>query len=367
MIDCLFFINDFDYFFSHRLNLVNELSKSKKIAVACDISQANKENLNKVLNLDIEIINLKNTAKNGVLGKAIQIRSYINHIRSKKPKNVFFVTLQSSFLGSIGSVFLKNTKVLMIIPGLGPDFFLTHFKSNLRRIIFLFSLKYLGKNSEVIVQNKDDERLFKKVYNFKKVNLISGNGININDFPFEQRKNDFPSFLFLSRLVESKGVNDFLKAASHFTRVNKKIKFRIGGIYSKNDKDSINLDEVLKICAKSDIEFIGEVKRNELKNIFHGSDVFVLCSSREGLPQTALEAASTGMPLILSNVPGCKDCIDNNGRLFNYNNVFELIKCIEVYCNNPDILGLESLNSRNMIINQFEMKLISNEYLQIMD
>ena len=365
MIDCLFFINDFDYFYSHRFNLVNELCKNKKIAVACDTSKANKENLKKVLSLDIEIIHVKNMTNKGILGKAKQIRSYINQIRLKKPKNVFFVTLQSSFLGSIGSVFLKNTRILMIVPGLGPDFFLKHLKSKFRRIIYLFSMKYLGRNSSIIVQNKDDERLFKKVYKFKEVNLIPGNGINTNEFPFEQRNNDLPSFLFLSRLIESKGIYVFLKAASHFTKINKNIRFKIGGIYDKDNKDSVNIDEVLEICKKNNIQFIGEVKRNELKNIFHESDIFVLCSSREGLPQTALEAASTGMPLILSNVPGCKDCIKNNGKLFNFNNVPELIKCIETYCNNPSLLSVESLNSRNIILSQFEMKLISKEYLRI--
>ncbi|OOE56169.1 hypothetical protein BZG13_14560 [Salinivibrio sp. ML323] len=52
---------------------------------------------------------------------------------------------------------------------------------------------------------------------------------------------------------------------------------------------------------------------------FHKYDVFALVSDSEGLPMSALEAASTGLPLLLSNVGGCSELISSNGVLVNNN------------------------------------------------
>ncbi|CQH43137.1 glycosyltransferase [Yersinia frederiksenii] len=69
---------------------------------------------------------------------------------------------------------------------------------------------------------------------------------------------------------------------------------------------------VSKYKKHSNIKFLGEIKNFKR---FHDYDVFVLTSDSEGLPMSALEAATAGLPLILSDVGGCKEIIDGNGVL----------------------------------------------------
>ena len=58
-------------------------------------------------------------------------------------------------------------------------------------------------------------------------------------------------------------------------------------------------------------------------------------SYREGLSRSILEAASLSLPILASNVPGCKELVQNNknGYLFNVNNQNSIISAIEKILN----------------------------------
>lgn len=60
------------------------------------------------------------------------------------------------------------------------------------------------------------------------------------------------------------------------------------------------------------IHFYGEIKGFDK---FSEYDVFVLTSESEGLPMAAIEATSASLPVILSNVGGCGEVVDQNGIL----------------------------------------------------
>ncbi|WP_318401284.1 glycosyltransferase [Photobacterium leiognathi] len=65
-----------------------------------------------------------------------------------------------------------------------------------------------------------------------------------------------------------------------------------------------------KYKESSNVKLLGEVKN--FSN-FHDYDLFILISDSEGLPMSALEAASSGLPLLLSDVGGCSELVDGNG------------------------------------------------------
>lgn len=67
-----------------------------------------------------------------------------------------------------------------------------------------------------------------------------------------------------------------------------------------------------KYSSYSNIEFLGEVKSFKK---FAEYDLFVLTSDSEGLPVSAIEAHTAGIPLVLSNVGGCSELINGNGIL----------------------------------------------------
>ena len=65
------------------------------------------------------------------------------------------------------------------------------------------------------------------------------------------------------------------------------------------------------------INYIGKIVFEDMYSLYQKYDVFVLPSHREGFSTVALEAAANGMPLIITNAPGCIECFNSNGFSFN--------------------------------------------------
>jgi len=100
--------------------------------------------------------------------------------------------------------------------------------------------------------------------------------------------------------------------------------------------------------SPNNVFFHGEV---EAFNEFNDYDVFCLISDSEGLPLSALEAMSCGMPLILSKVGGCVELIDGNGWLVE--NHVESIK--NVIINNIDNFAAKGRGSEYLFEKKFNL------------
>lgn len=113
--------------------------------------------------------------------------------------------------------------------------------------------------------------------------------------------------VFVGRMVHPKRPDLLLSVVSKFANVN---------------IDMIGDGPLLPILRDTygsfkNIKFLGEVKNFDS---FYKYDAFVLTSDSEGLPMSALEAASAGLPMLLSDVGGCSELIDDlnpNGILYN--------------------------------------------------
>ncbi|WP_318484289.1 glycosyltransferase [Photobacterium leiognathi] len=170
--------------------------------------------------------------------------------------------------------------------------------------------KILSYLSDVVlcVSKKDTENAL-KVIGIKSSKIVTiRNSVFIKDEKKKKENNTF-KFLFLGRLTYPKRVDLLIDA---FEKI-KDVELVIVGDGPQRSK-----------CSSENISFLGEIKSfNDFKNY----DAFILLSDSEGLPMSALEAASSGLPLILSNVGGCSELISNNGILVE-NNIDEIIKAI---------------------------------------
>ncbi|EJV1958771.1 glycosyltransferase family 4 protein [Escherichia coli] len=96
--------------------------------------------------------------------------------------------------------------------------------------------------------------------------------------------------------------------------------------------------------------------RNDIPNILKASDVFVLPSLWEGMPLAILEAQSTGLPCIVSNING-NNCLVKNefdGFLIELNDIDSFINAL-VRVTDDKVLNIMSKNCRNKIVNGFNI------------
>jgi len=67
--------------------------------------------------------------------------------------------------------------------------------------------------------------------------------------------------------------------------------------------------EAVAEAEAAGVRFLG--LRDDVEVLYRGSDVFVLPSHREGFPRAAMEAAASGLPVVASDVRGCRQVVDH--------------------------------------------------------
>jgi glycosyltransferase involved in cell wall biosynthesis len=371
-----FVVKELDFFISHRLDLAANLAKKNNVCVITNSKHFSKEQVDQIYNNGIAIYNLENRVG------SVNIFSYFRYVISLrkiiskiKPDFIFYVTLEMSFFGALINNSINIKKSFFLITGLGPFFFNPKFKYRLARIIQKISFvlcKYRNEQS-FIFQNLEDLDTFVDLGFSKKSQsiLIPGNGINTGYFCFYERaQQENIVFLFASRLTCAKGFNEFMSAASSLGKKYHNSKFLIAGKYDPSDPDSISEDAFQEMINSKQISYMGELAYGEMRNCFNQSSVLVMPSYGEGLPKVALEAASTGLPLIVSDVRGCRDCVEteSNGLLIRPRNAQDLEDAMESFISlNQTTLREYGKSSCAMVKSKFSLDLITEEYLKLLE
>jgi O86/O127-antigen biosynthesis alpha-1,3-N-acetylgalactosaminyltransferase len=186
------------------------------------------------------------------------------------------------------------------------------------RLGFVFNmaerlLGYIG-NAVVCVSAMDMEKARGIGIPERKIRILK-NAIFPVEIPTTHvaKQNETFNLLAVTRLDHPKRVDLLIAAAAEAPGLSLTI-VGGGGQYEQ-------LTTLVDKKGYSNIALLGE-RRNF--DEFARYDAFALISDSEGLPMSALEAMSAGLPLILSNVGGCGELIDGNGVLVN--NTVEEIK-----------------------------------------
>jgi len=64
----------------------------------------------------------------------------------------------------------------------------------------------------------------------------------------------------------------------------------------------------------SAVKLLGPISYEEMPRLYRAADLFVLPSRAEGLPRTVLEALSTGVPVVTSDLPQLRSIVEGVGR-----------------------------------------------------
>ncbi len=246
-----------------------------------------------------------------------------------KPELIIHYTIKPNIYGSL-SCLLSNIKCMSVIPGLGYAFINNNLISKIVKFLYKITLKIPTK---VWFINEDDKELFLKLRLIDeiKVDVVNGEGINTDHFNFIERSSgdNKIKFLLIARILKDKGILEYVEASRILLRKYNNIEFQLlGPIYILNPS-SISEQDVEKWHKDEIINYLGET--NDVRSYIANSDCIVLPSYREGKGMTLVEAASMSKPIIATNVPGCRDVIDEgeNGYLCEVKNSKSLANVME--------------------------------------
>ena len=302
------------YFYNFRLSLINFLIKKNfEIHLICPYDDYTPKIIEK--GILVHKWNLKSSSTN-IFKEINSIISLFKIYQNIKPDIVHHFTIKSVLYGTLISNFLGIKFVFNSITGLGTVFLSNQLKDKFLNFVIIPIYKLIIKTSKsnLIFQNKWDLNYFIKLNIATKNNsfLIRGSGINTKYYSNDEKTKSFPKkkywkLLFPARLIREKGINELIIACDNLWENNKNFRLFIAGEFNLNQRGNLSKSHIERIRKR---EYVVGIKyQRNMKNIYLSSDIVILPTWREGLSRALLEAGSMELPIITTDVPGCKDIV----------------------------------------------------------
>ena len=249
---------------------------------------------------------IKNLSRRGMsptkdLKLFIELRSLIKELR---PDIVLTYTIKPNIYGGMACA-VAGIPYLVNITGLGTAVENPGWLQKLTVGMYRIAMRGAFR---IFFQNSANQEFFASRAIRNDVHkLIPGSGVNLSHHHYQ----DYPEsdepirFLFISRIMHQKGIDEYFAAAKHFKEKHANVEFHILGH-----------------CEEDYIERLNELHENGVV-IYHGSQKDVrpfIAQSHclihpsfypEGMSNVVLENAAAGRPVITTRRPGCQEAVDD--------------------------------------------------------
>ncbi len=164
----------------------------------------------------------------------------------------------------------------------------------------------------------------------------------------------------VGRLVAEKGFLDLFEAVQD---LDDRFRLVVIGPYEPDKADAIDTQKVEEARA-SGVVFLG--MRDDVDVLYRAMDLFILPSHREGFPRAAMEAAASGLPLIVTDIRGCREVVEDggNGLLVPVRDAPALRSAIERLGNDPELRQQMSEAGRSKAVLEFDEQRIVRRVIE---
>lgn len=291
----------------------------------------------------------------------------VAQISRAKPDSLILFGMKPIALGSLAGRAAGVENIVSTVAGLGFAFASNSLKGRAARFALSNQLRPgLAKNSRVIFQNQDDLDTFCELGLVKRDRcaLVNGSGVDLDYYSPQPAQTDEFRFLLSARLIHSKGIREFAKAAELVKRFYPEVKFQLMGEFSDNP-DGIRPEKVQEWVDSGLIEYLGF--HDDVRPHLRDASVVVLPSNyREGVPVALLESLAMGKPLITSDAPGCRDTVIHreNGLLIDPKDAATLAQAMLYMVAHRDSLNDMGTSSRQLAESYWSRPLVTRQMLE---
>ncbi len=287
------------------------------------------------------------------------IRTYKKLIKEVKPDICFGFTIKPNIYGAIAA---RSFKVPFVanITGLGTAVENPGVAQAISIMLYKYAFRGIQK---VFFQNTENRQFFidHKIA-IGKHDLLPGSGVNLTRFaPLHYPDDSTTEFVFISRIMKEKGIDQYLDAAEYITKKYENVKFHICGFCEAEYKG--RLDECIKNGIVNNHGMVRDVK--EVLKVTH-------CTIHptyypEGLSNVLLESSACARPIITTDRSGCREVIDDgiNGYICKQKDSQDLIKQVEKF------LGLSweekkamGVAGRVKVEREFDRQIVVEKYVK---
>ncbi|BFN37899.1 glycosyltransferase family 4 protein [Fidelibacter multiformis] len=289
------------------------------------------------------------------------IKEYKKIFLKVQPDIILSYTIKPNIYGNL-AVRKLGIPVINNVSGLGTLFIKKSLASYIGRFLYYIAFK---KSNWVFFQNNADKDLFinSKLVNRNNLSVLPGSGVNTTRFNFKRVSNKGKKFLFVGRLLKDKGIVEYMQAANNLSKKYADIVFKIVGELGYANKTAITQEELNEWLKNKQIKFIG--KQDDMVKVLSDTDVMVLPSYREGLSKSLIEAASMNLPIVTTDVPGCREVVEHgkNGLLCKAKDTIDLQNKMEMIINLSQDERLKmGEEGRKIAENKYSEEIVINLY-----
>lgn len=232
--------------------------------------------------------------------------------RRLRPDIMHAVTIKPVLYGGIAARLAGVPAYVAAVSGLGYVFIRQNQGVDYVRMAAtrLYRLALGHPNSRVIFQNTSDRQTLEdaRVVRAGQSVLIRGSGVDLDRFPYVPEPPEPVVVLCVARLLEDKGIHEYVEAARLSQRRGDDFRWVLAGSPDPGNPASVSESAVRAWHQEGAIEWLGE--RTDIAELHQQAHIAVLPSYREGLPKSLVEAAASGRAVVTSDVPGCRDALE---------------------------------------------------------
>lgn len=284
--------------------------------------------------------------------------------RRVRPDAVLSITVKPVTFGLIAAALARVPVRAGMITGLGYAF--TEGRELKRRVVRLFvGLLYalsLRTATRALFQNDDD------IADFRRQGLLpaslpltrtNGSGVDLGHYAAAPLPKGALTLVMVARLLVDKGVREYAGAARLVRSKHPEVRFRLVGALDANPA-AVSQAELDEWVAEGVIDYVGH--HSDIRPFLRSAHVFVLPSYREGTPRSALEALAMGRPVLTTDVPGCREVVQDKvtGRLVAVRSAPAIAEAVEWFIGNAPVLPSMAAHARQDAEQRFDVRAVNS-------
>jgi glycosyltransferase involved in cell wall biosynthesis len=301
--------------------------------------------------------------------------------RRERPQAVQHFAIKAILYGTLAAGFAGVKSVTNTFTGIGFPFLDTRGSKLARPLLSPLIRRLLHRPGVVTIFHNEEDRRFMVENHLCPPDrgvVILGSGVDTELYrprPNSNSNSNFgpnhnpgstPGVVMVARMLIDKGVREYVGAADLLASRGVQARYQLAGSPDYGSRLSITDDQYEQWKRESVVKFLGF--RADTNNVIADSDIAVLPSYHEGLPLFLLEAMSCGLPVVATDVVGCRSVVEHevNGLLVPAKNVTALANAIERLVNDPELRAKLGAAGRRMAIERFDQQLVLPQYAKLL-
>lgn len=294
--------------------------------------------------------------------------------RHERPALVHGFTIKCAVYGSLAAQLARVPARVNAVAGLGYVFASSDRKARwLRPIVRAMLHQALrGRRTRLILQNPDDQMMFQQsgLIGLDRVDLIPGSGVDCVRFSpcadGGSTRRPQPCVLLAARLLWDKGVGEYVEAARLLRSAGRSVRFLLAGTPDPGNPAAVPESTLHQWVDEGVIEWLGHV--DDISELFRSVDIVALPTYyREGLPKSLIEAAACSLPLVTTDMPGCREVVTNevDGLLIPPHDAGALAQAIARLIDSPKLAARLGAAARLKALANFDERLVIERTLAV--